>query len=275
MTNRFDPATGLKSGPPGYNLMLLPAIAGRRPFFPMLSNLHLTDMGPPGSTSPPGVIHRRAAGFTLIELLVVIAIIAILAAILFPVFSRARENARRASCQSNVKQLNLAVTQYLQDYDQTYFIQNTQTATEVTFGFILQPYLKSTQILICPSTLGTPVDPAAVTSTYSPSNQNPPPWTVTFPNPGGTTLVGTYGFNSYLEGQSLSDIGTTNVTAPAPPTSASVDAQFLDAGRFSVSGGGDASIGPRHFEGVNVGYVDGHVKYQRLSYVQNLLNFYP
>jgi prepilin-type N-terminal cleavage/methylation domain-containing protein len=60
---------------------------------------------------------RFAKGFTLIELLVVIAIIAILAAILFPVFARARENARRASCQSNLKQVGLGLLQYIQDYD--------------------------------------------------------------------------------------------------------------------------------------------------------------
>ena len=61
----------------------------------------------------------RRRGFTLIELLVVIAIIAILAAILFPVFARARENARKANCQSNLKQVSLGLMQYVQDYDET------------------------------------------------------------------------------------------------------------------------------------------------------------
>ena len=67
----------------------------------------------------PG-IKRSHLGFTLIELLVVIAIIAILAAILFPVFARARENARRASCMSNLKQIGLGLMQYTQDYDEKY-----------------------------------------------------------------------------------------------------------------------------------------------------------
>ena len=64
-------------------------------------------------------VKERNRGFTLIELLVVIAIIAILAAILFPVFARARENARKANCQSNMKQLGLAILQYAQDHDET------------------------------------------------------------------------------------------------------------------------------------------------------------
>ena len=117
--------------------------------------------------------HRpMKRGFTLIELLVVIAIIAILAAILFPVFARARENARRSSCQSNLKQLGLAFAQYTQDYNERFPMYNTKTRLNGTtctvaaadFGDCgwathlstdIQPpiftYTKSIQILQCPS----------------------------------------------------------------------------------------------------------------------------
>ena len=96
-------------------------------------------------------------GFTLIELLVVIAIIAILAAILFPVFARARENARRSSCQSNLKQLGLGIIQYTQDYDEKYpsgemGYNNPGTgAVQATWDTVVQPYIKSSQIIVCPS----------------------------------------------------------------------------------------------------------------------------
>ena len=91
-------------------------------------------------------------GFTLIELLVVIAIISILAAILFPVFSRARENGRRASCQSNEKQLVLAALQYAQDNDERLFGHYTgPAASQVTWMNRLQPYMKSVQLFKCPS----------------------------------------------------------------------------------------------------------------------------
>ena len=93
---------------------------------------------------------RRFPGFTLIELLVVIAIIAILAAILFPVFARARENARRSSCQSNLKQIGLGFIQYTQDYDQ--YLPATQTSSPTkTWPTLIDPYIKSGQIYICPS----------------------------------------------------------------------------------------------------------------------------
>lgn len=108
--------------------------------------------------------RKTQRAFTLIELLVVIAIIAILAAILFPVFARARENARRASCQSNLKQVALGIFQYTQDYDEKYplmiggsgsFAPNT--AGYSPWGETVQPYLKSTQLYQCPSETNPPV----------------------------------------------------------------------------------------------------------------------
>ena len=97
-----------------------------------------------------GLAKRSAKkGFTLIELLVVIAIIAILAAILFPVFARARENARRASCSSNLKQMGLAVMQYTQDYDELMPFYYNRAG--IWWMDAVNPYAKSYQIWKCPS----------------------------------------------------------------------------------------------------------------------------
>jgi prepilin-type N-terminal cleavage/methylation domain-containing protein/prepilin-type processing-associated H-X9-DG protein len=134
---------------------------------------------------------KRRNGFTLIEILIVIAIIGLLAAILFPAFVRARESAKRASCQSNLKQIGLGFAQYLQDNDGrypqsqdlltdpgTYAASRTSTnwssyinrapATSddpILWPAKLQPYLKSRQILRCPSTKTKVVTPGD--GTYS------------------------------------------------------------------------------------------------------------
>jgi len=98
---------------------------------------------------------RRKHGFTLIELLVVIAIIAILAAILFPVFAQAREKARTISCLSNMKQISLGIMQYVQDYDETLPSErpcaDMTCAHHYTWRATYLPYVKNDQIQICPS----------------------------------------------------------------------------------------------------------------------------
>jgi prepilin-type N-terminal cleavage/methylation domain-containing protein/prepilin-type processing-associated H-X9-DG protein len=103
-------------------------------------------------------MSRRRPAFTLIELLVVIAIIAILAAILFPVFAQAREKARQTSCLSNLKQLSLAVNMYVQDYDENYpkaSFWNTSTSFPNfyfwTSQLCVQPYMKNVDVYRCPS----------------------------------------------------------------------------------------------------------------------------
>lgn len=123
------------------------------------------------------VYRRSRRGFTLIELLVVIAIIAILAAILFPVFAKAREKARQTTCLSNEKQLGLGVLQYNQDYDETFPLMKVYDAS-ATFGGngsetdywwsqAIYPYVKSANVYICP----TNPDPGPVCpnrATFSP-----------------------------------------------------------------------------------------------------------
>jgi prepilin-type N-terminal cleavage/methylation domain-containing protein len=113
---------------------------------------------------------QRRSGFTLIELLVVIAIIAILAAILFPVFAQARDKARQSACLSNAKQIGLAVQMYAQDYDETFFWQarwdeqvdvgagfwGPSYKTIVRWPFAHAPYIKNTDVYKCPSDKGGP-----------------------------------------------------------------------------------------------------------------------
>ena len=103
--------------------------------------------------------RKHQSGFTLIELLVVIAIIAILAAILFPVFAQARERARQASCLMNSKQLATANYMYAQDYDETILPSTNYTVPASDplriWPAMLQPYVKNQGVFLCPSALNT------------------------------------------------------------------------------------------------------------------------
>ena len=139
------------------------------------------------------VAHRHRSAFTLIELLVVIAIIAILAAILFPVFAKAREKARQASCMSNLKQIGLGLTQYAQDFDEI-TVKAWQGDPFATGGGanyrwmdMIQPYVKNTALFHCPDDAGG-LQPG-VTGNY-------------IPEPVGTTSTATVNyqqnFGSYM-----------------------------------------------------------------------------
>jgi prepilin-type N-terminal cleavage/methylation domain-containing protein len=101
-------------------------------------------------------VDAKRTGFTLIELLVVIAIIAILAAILFPVFAQAREKARQTTCLSNEKEIGLGVIMYVQDYDEHFPVErepntyNPPGPFGITWRTTIQPYIKNTQLMYCP-----------------------------------------------------------------------------------------------------------------------------
>src|SRR2546426_951485 len=107
----------------------------------------------PARSSDTGHLTPETRAFTLIELLVVIAIIAMLAAILFPVFAQAREKGRQASCLSNLKQIGTAVLMYAQDFDELYpmsYFGFSASGTNTSWPQLTQPYVKNEQVFVCP-----------------------------------------------------------------------------------------------------------------------------
>jgi prepilin-type N-terminal cleavage/methylation domain-containing protein/prepilin-type processing-associated H-X9-DG protein len=244
---------------------------------------------------------KSRSGFTLIELLVVISIIAIITAILFPVFARVRESARRASCQSNLKQIGLAEQQYMQDYDGRltcvyvgrlkddgdwpFALSNgnlRDPATGNSTYYVLwqqqlYPYAKSTQIFVCPSgDMRSFVKAKPYVAHYG-ANRN----LMLLGNTGVTDFPGTVQ-PGLLETQineparkylimdaGAYDVSTTFWTGTYTAGTASTSNRFIP-GRGDAGGGAcnqtsqwgdkDCQSG-RHFGGVNVLFVDGHVKW--------------
>jgi prepilin-type N-terminal cleavage/methylation domain-containing protein/prepilin-type processing-associated H-X9-DG protein len=205
---------------------------------------------------------RSDHGFTLIELLVVIAIIALLAAILFPVFARARENARKTSCISNLKQVGLAFLQYTQDYDERFpSVGKSAVANLGAEGWALtvEPYFKSAQLLQCPSELRKP---NYVTSPYN-----------------ATSYYTDYYYNSNLSytptGAKESD-GTTNLVMGIHtsklkfPSSTVILGDGVGSivnygGRLELLDDSTAAKAPRHMDGNNYNFCDGHAKWFKVG----------
>ncbi len=219
-------------------------------------------------------VARRDA-FTLIELLVVIAIIAILAAILFPVFARARESARTTSCLSNVKQLCLAALMYAQDYDEVlpcdYYACNSSTTHARLVGQIL-PYMKNQQILYCPSAskmgiadiVPTAANIAAGNITYYYFSYDRVPSTVQPPSPDNSTFI-CYGvLKTYTTG--VTPANTPRTMTLASDADASTGTTYSSSQIWLWS---DPFYGPTFpvrihssaFGSANIGYLDGHVKF--------------
>jgi prepilin-type N-terminal cleavage/methylation domain-containing protein/prepilin-type processing-associated H-X9-DG protein len=230
------------------------------------------------------MLQKKRTGFTLIELLVVIAIIAILASILFPVFARARENARRSSCLNNVKQIGLGIMQYTQDYDERYppslvgahggpyASQSTPGTPGMKFWIdgpgnnyiswmdMIFPYVKSVQIFVCPSQ----PDSAGLTGRFERAASY-----------GYSGAISGYDSNQYGGGAVGRGISMAAVTRPAEVGMVldALDTYNNQNLPYGFVNNTSAEMLPRiapHFEGPNVLYADGHAKWiKRTNLVGN------
>lgn len=226
---------------------------------------------------------QKLKAFTLIELLVVIAIIAILASILFPVFARARENARRASCQSNLKQIALGVMMYGQDYDERMPVvkgadANISVSNPFGWADALQPYLKSTQIFQCPS---DSVGPPSGALSYE--NQVKSPSYSDYWINYQATDVSQAAFDApsmtILLGDGLGYTDPINITATNGFKGTS---RNTATSKYDSSGGAKMSVNPctgtgkaqfrdslKHLDGANFAFADGHVKWEKGNSASN------
>jgi len=195
---------------------------------------------------------KGRVGFTLIELLVVIAIIAILAAILFPVFAKAREKARQSSCLSNIKQIGLALQQYVQDYDERWVPCYSGGAYWVA---LVAPYVKNNQVFNCPSySAGSyPTNWGGMGGNHSWVQHN-------LPRHLGPFRAACWHVRTRLGGGPL---GLGDIQAPAECIALS----DMYLATYGPVAGVQQPPQALHNEGSNFGFVDGHAKWMRAGAV--------